>query len=65
MSNKDWTDVFAVYPEAKEIYVCDGMPFLDKSQAEGHSRSTEEPVETVKRPDEKKKTKAAKKSSDE
>jgi hypothetical protein len=62
MKTKDWADVFAVYPEEKEIYVCDNMPFLEKSQAEAHSRSTGEPVETIKRPAEKKKTKAAKKT---
>ena len=49
-NNKNWKEVFDVYPDAKEIFVCDGQPFVEKRLADNHSRTINEPVETVARP---------------
>lgn len=44
---KDWADVFAAYPDVEMIYVCDGQPFVEHSQALSHQRSLNK-VRTVK-----------------
>jgi hypothetical protein len=42
-------DVFAVYPDINTIYVVDGMPFLNESDAQNHSAHTGAEVEVVRR----------------
>lgn len=44
-----FASVFDCYPQANEIYVVGGMPFLNPSHAQSHSVSTGSPVVTVKR----------------
>lgn len=46
----NYKSVFECNPGAQEIYVVDGMPFLEAGHAQGHSITTGKPVETVKRP---------------
>jgi len=50
MSKQNWKTVFEQYPNAGQIFVCAGQPFLTRKDAAGHSRSTGEPVETVDNP---------------
>ena len=47
MSN--FKDEFAAHPEADELYVVNGMPFLGKIEAENFARGTKHPIEVVKR----------------
>jgi len=48
-----WDKVFEANPDAEEIYVVDGMPFLEKKHAKNHSftEKSKSGVETVKRVD--------------
>lgn len=46
---KDWTTVFECYPTVNLIYVVNGMPFLERGQADVHAKHTGKPVETVER----------------
>lgn len=46
----NYKSVFECNPSAQEIYVVDGMPFLEAGHAQGHSITTGQPVQTVKRP---------------
>ena len=36
-----WDSVFESYPKAEEIFVCDGMPFLTQTDADNHSKRTD------------------------
>jgi hypothetical protein len=45
----NWQNVFDCYPDTDLIYVVDGMPFVQRGQAEGHSKTTGKPVEVVER----------------
>lgn len=45
----NFDSVFECYPGVNEIYVVDGMPFLDPSQASSHANSTGKPMSVVKR----------------
>ena len=44
-----WEKVFESNPKAEEIYVVDGMPFINKRHADSHAIKTKKPVELVKR----------------
>lgn len=49
MDNK-FQSVFECHPQVDEIFVVDGMPFLEPGHAQSHSVNTGKPVERVKRP---------------
>lgn len=46
---QNWQTVFDSYPEATQIYVVNGMPFLAEHEALGHAKTTGKPVEKVQR----------------
>lgn len=48
--NDNFQSVFDCHPLVDEIFVVDGMPFLEAGHAQSHSVSTGKPVERVKRP---------------
>ncbi len=64
MANTDdkpkYVDVFKAHPKTKEIFVVDGQPFLDETQAKNFARGTKNEVETIARPDEADKTEEVK-----
>lgn len=41
--------VFDCHPGVDEIFVVDGMPFLNAAHAQSHSNTTNKPVELIKR----------------
>jgi hypothetical protein len=45
----DWDDVFEVYPDATEIYVVDGMPFIERFHADNRAAYLNAAVEVVNR----------------
>lgn len=47
---KDFQNVFANHPDAEQIFVVNGMPFLKRTHADSHARTTGKPVEVVARP---------------
>jgi hypothetical protein len=46
---KDYQSVFVNYPDAEQIYVVNGMPFLRRTHADSHARKTGKPVEVIAR----------------
>ncbi|MEO0625562.1 MAG: hypothetical protein AAFY91_01140 [Bacteroidota bacterium] len=50
MAKNNFNGVFDAHPKVDQIYVCNGMPFIEEKHATNHSRTTGEDVEVVKRP---------------
>lgn len=46
-------NVFAAHPKAKEIYVVNGLPFVNKRYAENYAAEVKAEVETIERRTEK------------
>lgn len=50
MADKKFAAEFEAHPEAQELFVVNGMPFLTKSIAENFQRGTDHKLEVVMRP---------------
>lgn len=50
MKDSAFAEVFACYPDVKEIFVVGAMPFVVKRDAETFAASTGQKVDTIKRP---------------
>lgn len=63
MNAKDLENIFKVYPEAEELYLVDGTPFMQKPHAENFAQRSGGKVEVKKRPVKKPKATGTKKAT--